>query len=304
MALVLDAAERKGYTPNLAARSLITRKSTTVAIVVANITNPFYPQLIEILHNEFALAGYRTILLNEKTDAHLESYVTDLVRGAAIDGLVYVSALLDTPLIGNHDGGFPVVLLNRSNERATVDTVVSDNRAGGRLVAETLVNSGHHRIAVVLGPKNTSTARDREAGFLDQLHAMDVPFDTELKRAGQYSHESGFELGIELLRTSPPPTAIFAANDVLALGVLDAARRLQIAVPEDVSVIGFDDIDMAAWEAFRLTTVRQSLADMARAAAKLLLERLTSKDKIPARTLIFPIELVSRSTVGPPPASR
>ena len=122
IARVLEAAERMGYTPNLAARSLITRRTSTVGVVVSDITNPFYPELVETLHNEFALSGFRTILLNERTDARLERYVADLVGGGAVDGLVYASAMLDVPLVGATSGRLPVVLVNRASDTADVDT--------------------------------------------------------------------------------------------------------------------------------------------------------------------------------------
>ena len=112
-ARVLEAARQMNYTPNLAARSLITRRTRTVGVVVSDITNPFYPELLDILHNEFALASYRTILFNERTDAQLEQHVAELVNGAAVDGLVYVSATLGTPLPGRGASGRPVVLVNR-----------------------------------------------------------------------------------------------------------------------------------------------------------------------------------------------
>ena len=134
MARVLEAAEQMNYTPNLAARSLITRKTGTIGVVVSDITNPFYPELLEILHNEFALAGYRTVLFNERTDASPEQHIADLVNGAAADGVIYVSATLGSPLPGR-PGGVPVVLVNRYLDDVDVDTVVSDNRRGGRLVA-------------------------------------------------------------------------------------------------------------------------------------------------------------------------
>ena len=130
-ARVLAAAQRMQYTPNLAARSLITRRTRTIGVVVSDITNPFYPELLDILHNEFALEGYRTILINERTDAHLEQHVAEVVNGDAVDGLVYVSAVLDTPLPGRV-GPLPVVLLNRLIEPFDADTVVSDNHRGGR----------------------------------------------------------------------------------------------------------------------------------------------------------------------------
>lgn len=302
IARVLAAAERMHYTPNLAARSLITRRTSTIGVVVSDITNPFYPELVEILHNEFALVGYRTILLNERTDARLERYVADLVGGGAVDGLVYTSAVLDAPLVGGSTERLPVVLLNRSSDTADADTVVSDNVGGGRLAAELFLARGHRRIALVAGPGNASTARDRELGFAEQLAARGAPLDPRLRRVGQFSHESGYHWCLELLALDPRPTAIFAANDVVAFGVLDAARRLGVRVPEELSVIGFDDIDMARWEGFGLTTIRQPLAEMARAAAGLLLERIASETSTRTSTRVFPVEAVHRATLATAPA--
>lgn len=303
IARVLEAAERMGYTPNLAARSLITRRTSTVGVVVSDITNPFYPELVEILHNEFALSGFRTILLNERTDARLERYVAELVGGRAVDGLVYASAMVDVPLVGTATERLPVVQLNRASDTADVDTVVSDNLGGGRLAAEVLVARGHRRIALVCGPANTSTAREREAGFVERSTTMGVPLDPHLRRVGQFSHQSGYHWGLELLALDPRPTAVFAANDVVAFGVLDAARRLGVRVPEDLSVIGFDDIDMARWEGFSLTTVRQPLAEMARSAARLLLDRIAARDPgPPARRRVYPVEVVHRDTVADAPS--
>src|SRR5207342_536621 len=153
-ARVMEAARQMNYTPNLAARSLITRRTGTVGVVVNDITNPFYPELLDILHNELAIAGYRTVLFNEQTDASVEQHVGDIVKGAAVDGLVYVSATLGTPLPGHGAREIPVVLVNRYIDSAPVDTVVSDNHRGGRLVAEAMVGLGHRRIGLITGPEN------------------------------------------------------------------------------------------------------------------------------------------------------
>ena len=300
MARVLEAAQQMNYTPNLAARSLITRKTGTIGVVVNDITNPFYPELLEILHNEFALAGYRTVLFNERTDASPEQHIADLVNGAAADGVIYVSATLGSPLPGR-PGGVPVVLVNRYLDNVDVDMVVSDNRRGGRLVAEALIELGHRRIALIAGPENTTTSRDRERGFREQLKASGVEFDEALRRVGQFSHSSGYQWCLDLLASERRPTAVFAANDVIAFGALDAARRVGVRVPAELSIVGFDDIDMAGWEGFSLTTVRQALAEMGRAAANLLIERVESGDGGPPRRRVFPVGLVRRDTLAAAP---
>ena len=197
-ARVLRAAREMNYTPNLAARTLITRKTRTVGVVVSDITNPFYPELLEILHNEFALAGYRTVLFNERTDASAEQHLADLVNGSAADGIVYVSATLGSPLPGR-PGGVPMVLVNRYLDDVDVDTVISDNRRGGQLVAEAMVELGHRRVAVIAGPENTTTSRDRERGFREQLTGSGVSFDESLRRVGQFTHHSGYQWCLDLL---------------------------------------------------------------------------------------------------------
>ena len=230
-ARILEAARQMDYTPNLAARSLITRRTGTIGLIVSDITNPFYPELLGVLHNEFALAGYRTVLFNERTDAPLERHVADLVNGAAVDGLVYVSATLGMPLPGSGTGRIPVVLVNRYVDGDAVDTVVSDNRGGGRAVAEAMLDLGHRRVALISGPENATTSRDREQGFREGLESRGVELDDTLRRVGQFSHHSGYQWGLDLLASRARPSAIFAANDLIAFGALDAARRIGIRGP-------------------------------------------------------------------------
>jgi LacI family transcriptional regulator len=300
-ARILEAARQMEYTPNLAARSLITRRTGTIGLIVSDITNPFYPELLGVLHNEFALAGYRTVLFNERTDAPLERHVADLVNGAAVDGLVYVSATLGMPLPGSGTGRIPVVLVNRYVEGDAVDTVVCDNRSGGRAVAEAMLDLGHRRVALISGPENATTRRDREQGFREGLESRGDELDDTLRRVGQFSHHSGYQWGLDLLASRTRPSAIFAANDLIAFGALDAARRIGIRVPDDLSVVGFDDIDMAGWEAFNLTTVKQPLGKMGREAVGLLLERIAAaEDAVPPRRRTLPVELVRRRTLAPP----
>jgi LacI family transcriptional regulator len=300
-ARVRETARQMNYTPNLAARSLITRKTGTVGLIVSDITNPFYPELLDVLHNEFALAGYRTVLFNERTDAPLEQHVADVVNGAAVDGLVYLSATLGTPLLGRGMRAVPVVLVNRYVDGAEVDAVVSDNVRGGRAVAEAMVALGHRRIALIAGPENATTSRDRERGLREGLKERGLELDEALRRVGQFSHHSGYQWCLDLLAGEQRPTAIFAANDVIAFGALDAARRIGVRVPDELSIVGFDDIDMAGWEGFNLTTVRQQLPEMGRAAVGLLLERIGSDDERAPRRRVLRVRLVRRGTLAAAP---
>ena len=190
------------------------------------------------------------------------------------------------------------MLLNRDAEGPPLDRVMADHRGGAVQVADLLVKLGHERLAFIAGPANTSTSRDREAGFTDALRRHGMPLDPALRRAGEFTHQSGFQWATDLLELPDPPTAIFCANDVVAFGALDAARRLKIDVPRQLSIVGFDDIPMASWEAFSLTTVRQPLAEMARDAARLLIARIEGRDGSEPSRIVFPTHLVQRSTTA------
>jgi LacI family transcriptional regulator len=298
VARVKASAARLGYLPNSAARSLITRRTDTIGVIVSGITNPFYPELLDVLHDEFGLSGYRTVLVNERTDGRGLDALPQL-RGRSVDGLVFVSATLGSTLPDEvRRSGIPVVLLNREIDSDTVDRVVSDNVGGGRIAADALADLGHRRIGLLAGPLNASTARDREAGFLGRLAERGLDVDDRLVRRGEYSHQSGYQGCLELLAADPRPTALFCANDVVAFGALDAARRAGVAVPGELSIVGYDDVEMAGWEVFSLTTVRQPLRQMARRAARMLVERIEGDPALPGRREVFPAGLVRRNTTG------
>jgi LacI family transcriptional regulator len=305
VARVQQAAEQLSYVPDAAARSLTTGRTLTVGVVVADITNPFYPEIVEVLHAELGREGYATVLLNDPRGDDLARHL----RGRSVDGLIVVSATLDDGLAAQLPRlGVPLVLLNRDLDAIAADRVLSDNVAGGALVAEHLLDLGHRRIGLIAGPANTSTARDREQGMRAALAARGLELAPELRRAGSFSHHSGHQGCLELLRLQEPPTAIVCASDVVAFGALDAARRAGVDVPGELSVVGYDDIAMAGWEAFALTTIRQPLGQMAKLSVRLLLERLRGqergggRDAAPRRE-IFPPHVVKRGTTAPPQTS-
>ena len=300
-ALVETAARRLGYVPIAAGRSLSTRRTGTAAIVVADITNPFYPELVDALHDELARAGYRSVLLNERTDGHGAEGIRSLLRSGVVDGVIVATATIDdrTRRLLT-DERAPIVQLVREVGEALRDAAVCDNRGGGELAAELLAGLGHRRIGVVAGAPDASTTRERQAGFATALQRLGLSLDPDLQRSGDFAHHTGYGACLELLDLPEPPTALFCGNDVIALGALDAARRRRIAVPDRLSIVGFDDISLAGWESFRLTTVRQPLAEMAHEAARMLVWRIEEADDAPPRRTVFPVELIQRATTGPP----
>ncbi|MCW2820697.1 MAG: LacI family transcriptional regulator [Marmoricola sp.] len=291
------AAERLGY--RLASTPLPSPELTrTIGVVVADLTNPFFPTLLTPIHDELRLMGYRVVLFAERTDIPTGQEALSRLLDRSIDGVLVTTATLGSRLteaVRRRD--LPVVLLNRYVDGMDVDRVVADNHEGGRLAGRHLTQLGHRRIGVINGPSNTSTCRDRYAGFTGALAEEGVEVDAALVREGPYSHQSGYQHARELLRLDDAPTAIFCGNDIIGFGAVDAARSLSIQVPTGVSILGFDDVPMASWEVFQLTTVRQPLDDMARSAARMLVERIESDTPVgTGREQVFATSLVKRST--------
>lgn len=293
---VRRAAVELAYVPSSRGRSLSTRTTRQVAMVVSDLRNPFYAEAAQALQAAFALTERRVVVV---TDSPERPVGAEALLDGSIDGAVLATCLLDSRLPAALAGrGLPVVLFNRAVDDAPVDTCVSANREGGRQIAAELVRLGHRRIGALLGPAETSTAREREAGFRAGLADAGVDLPAERVQRGPYSYEAGHQGLRALLAVGAPPTAVFCGNDVIALGALNAASAAGTDVPTRLSLIGFDDITMASWDAFQLTTVRQDLAAMAGETAKLLLERIADPDR-PPRHVTVPVTLTRRASHAP-----
>ncbi|WP_162529910.1 LacI family DNA-binding transcriptional regulator [Nocardioides caldifontis] len=299
--LIAEAAERLGYRPTWAT-STEPSPTRTIGVVVSDLTNPFFPSLLTPVHDELRILGYRVALFAERTDIPTGQQALHNLLDHSIDGVLATTATLDSRLteaLGERDR--PLVLLNRYVDGLDVDRVVADNHKGGGAAARHVIDLGHERIGVIRGPANTSTSRDRHAGLLAAVDQARLTLDDRLVHEGPFSHQSGYQHALQMLRLPEPPTALVCGNDVIAFGAIDAAKSLGLEVPRDVSVVGFDDVPMASWEVFQLTTVRQPLDEMARAAARLLVERLEyDGDLGEGRERLFATSLVRRSTTQPP----
>jgi LacI family transcriptional regulator len=296
---VLDAAARLGYVPSDRGRSLATRRTRRIGVVVEDLDNPFYLELLDELHDRLERADVRMIVLTPQRND--PERVERLVDGS-IDGAILTTTHLDSPLPGQlRERRFPFVLLNRVVDDRAFAACSVENRAGAARLTEELLRLGHRSIAAIFGPETTSTGRDREEGIRAALAGAGVALPDARTRRGRFAFETGHRACAELLADGDRPTAILCANDVVAIGALNAAHGLGLAVPGDVSITGFDDIAMAAWEVFRLTTVRQDLRRMAETAVGLVLELVDAPHGEPRR-VVLPAELVHRATLGPAPA--
>ena len=296
-ARVRAAAVQLGYVLSDRGRSLSTRRTGRIGVVVEDLGNPFYLELLDVLHDRLERDRARMIVF--APGVHDPERVEHLADGS-IDGVVLTTTLLDSQLPGELTRHrFPFVLLNRIVDGLEADSCSVDNFTGGAAVAAAMLDCGHHEIAAIFGPSDTSTSRDREAGFRVMLSDRDVPLDPDLTRRGAFRFADGHRHMLDLLDGSRRPSAVFCANDVIALGAMNAAIGRGVPVPGELSIVGFDDITMTGWAAFRMTTVRQDVSRMGRTAIDLLLARLADPDRPPQR-VVLPAELVRRSTLAPP----
>lgn len=291
------AASSLNYVTNRVARNLVLRRSGRIGIVASELTNPFYPALLAPIHEALDAAGYTSLMLtsSEKKDPD----VTPLVDGSA-DGIILAASRANSQVPALlQKMNIPFVLANRMVDGVECDRVSPDNLTGARAVADLLVSQEHRRVGIIGGPADISTSNERMAAFTQRLADLGVPVPSRYIRAGQFSNESGASAFSSLMQMEQPPTAIFCANDVIAIGALNAAAGLGISIPSEVTLVGFDDIPQSGWQRIRLTTVRVDLSRLASAAVSLLLERIEDPT-LPPRTVLLPADLILRDSHSGP----
>jgi LacI family transcriptional regulator len=331
---VRAAVAQLGYVPSDVGRSLVTRSTRTIAIVVTDLTSVFYPYLVGPLHDEVAARGYRMVLFTERLEAerdpaiHLTngrdgeappiaadgedptsaeiSPLLDRLLDRSVDGVVLTTSRLDGSVPSELTRrSLPFVFLTRFVDGVAADLAVVDNSLGASLAAAEAIRLGHRRFGAIFGPADTSTGRDRERGVRAGLAAAHLELAPADIRRGPFTFEAGFDAMTELLGHERPPTVVLCSNDTVAIGALNAAASLNRAVPEDVSIVGFDDLPMASWPIFNLTTVRQPIEEMARTAVDLLIDRIEGQlGSSTVRQRVFEPSMVIRGTLGPPRSER
>ena len=275
--VIAAIAQEQGYAPNAYARSLVTRSSGVVGIVLDRVANPFYGELVERIHERLVEIGkYPMILRFEGGSLESEAEAMQPILQYRMDGCIIASASLGSK-VAEVCAKFrlPMVMINRV-ARDHSCAVSCNNYRGGIMVGDLLVEAGHARIAFIAGREDTSTSEDRESGLRHALQR--VGREPCGVARGRYTYEGGYEAARQLLSARKRPDAIFAANDIMALGAIDAARDLRLSVPDDVSVVGFDDIQAARWHSYRLTTVAQPVDAMITRALQLLVDRIRDPD--------------------------
>jgi DNA-binding LacI/PurR family transcriptional regulator len=296
---VMEAARKLGYRPNAIARTLITRKSRMIAVVASYLDNQFYPVVIEKLSQRLQQDGYHCLLFISDKALSAQGDADELLMELLqyhVDGIVMLSTTLSSSLARScAEAGIPVLLFNRIAQGAeNFSSVASDNFGGGQLAARAFLAAGHTRIGYIAGLEDSSTNRDREAGFTATLasHGQRV----FARAVGHYSFEHAQTAARLMFGTTDRPTAVFVANDHMAIAVMDVLRNeLSLRVPEDVAVIGFDNVPQAAWGAYQLSSIEQDAVQMIEATATLMLQQINSA-KISAQHITLPVRMIARQS--------
>ncbi len=296
---VLRSMEALGYQPNAIARALRNKHSNTLGLIVPDSRNPFFAELAQGIEEVSLEHGYSLILCDSNNDLGQVLVHTKHLSAKQVDGIIFTTGGDDfedvVSLVAKETA---VLVLDMDAGRFPADAILFDNFEGGRLATQHLLGLGHRRIGCIIGPSRQSLRRERETGYRHALRAAGIAPDEALIREGNFQPASGYRHALELLRQPEPPTAIFACNDLMAMGVLRAARERGLNVPADLSVIGFDDIYLAAYTTPTLSTIRLPKHEMGRRAAQMLLARIQDPAR-PVERHIVELELIVRESTAP-----
>jgi LacI family transcriptional regulator len=295
---VLRAAEELGYHPNPIARGLKTNRSYTIGVLIPDLTNPLFPPILRGTEDRLETAGYTPLIANTDNDPERELLDLQAMRARQVDGIIAATARRDHRL---HDAlleaGTPLVLVNRRQEELPVSSATADDRMGMRLSVEHLLSLGHTRVAHLAGPLDYSTGLDRHASFHETMRSAGLEVDPTLVLVAEaFTESEGARLCGQLVSDGRQFTAVAAANDLLALGCYDVFAERGVRCPEDVSVVGFNDMPFAARFQPPLTTIHIPHYDIGRAAADLMLEGLQDGGSQPREIRLEPSLIVRGST--------
>ena len=295
---VLKAANELGYRPNMLARSLNTGKSKMIGLVVSYLDNQFYPDVLESLSSKLQESGYHILIFIASNGTKNFDQVLNEILDYQVDGIVMASIELSAVISKKIDSaGIPVILLNRSLDNMRFSSVTSNNYNGGKQIANFLIKGGHRKISHIAGNEKASTQRDRETGFIDGLKENGV--DLFSREIGNFVLDEASSSTRKMFSSKNSPDAVFVANDHMAFAVMDVLRmELGLKIPEDVSVVGYDDVKISSWPSYDLTTVRQPINIMVDRTISLLISQLEGNK--PAKQIEVEAELIVRNSAKLP----
>lgn len=301
---ILSIASQLGYRPNFVARSLVMKRTKTLGLVITNIANPFYTELAQGIEKTSTKLGYSIILCSTQSDISTEKQYIEMLRSKGVDGIIFSSAHMEDPnILALAEEEFPIVLVNRRTYhpmvKERVDYVGVNNLRGGFLAIEHLIRLGHQRIGVIGGSQESSVGLERLEGGKKALQIYGLEQRNDYFLEGNFLKRSGYQRGNEFIEMAHMPTAIFATNDYMALGVYQAFLEKGFRIPEDVALVGFNDIEFSSMKGIELTTIGQKKFEMGALAVEMLVERIEKRgDAPPGREIFLEPELIIRKTCG------
>jgi len=298
-ARVEAAVAELGYVPNVLARSLRSKRTDTLALILTDISNPFWTTVARGVEDAASDAGFNVILCNtDESEIEQDRYLRVLLQ-KQVDGVLLVpSRSVVEPIRFVQSQGTPVVVLDRRIPDAQADVVRCDSEEGAYQLTRLLLSLGHRRIAMLSGPQGVSTAEDRVAGYRRALTEARLDIDEALICYGKFSLKSGYEMAQQMLARTPRPTGMFAANNFIAIGALRALRDAGLRVPQDLALVGFDDLPADLVVDPFLTVAAQPAYEMGRRATELLLARLAGQGPAAYQEIVLPAEIIVRESSG------
>lgn len=295
-ARVYQAMRELDYRPNAIAQSLRRKKTQNIGMIIPDISYPFLAEVARGVEDVGFELGYNVILCDSNGDLEKEASCIECLQGKRVDGIVFIAAGESI----NHvqsliEQGMPVILVDRDLTEIEVDTVIADNVESGYQATEYLIQSGHRRIGCITGPRKFCISNKRVDGYRQALERYGLPLCDELLVHGDFRCKGGYEAMKELLALDKPPTAIFACNDLMAMGTICAASERRLRIPRDVAIIGCDNIALASFTNPSLTTIAQPKHEMGALAMKMLAERIGDRNSPPTKQVLS-TELVIRDS--------
>ncbi len=292
---IIEVAKKLHYKPNYRGQILTTRSTKNIGLLITDITNPFFPELVRGAEEKASEAGYTILLGNTSESEEKETNYLDLFSRGPVDGVIIsASRISNEHIINLAEEGLPIVVINRILEHPKISYVSVDMEKGGYLATKYLVNLGHSRIAFINGPSLSEAAKRRLSGYKKALIESRIRYNPNLVSFNTPTAESGYREAVKLLYTKDPPSAIFTYNDLMAFGVIKAAKELSIKIPEELSIIGFDNIFFSNFTDPPLTTVKQPKEELGRKAVELLLKLMKGE----RQNLVLEPELIIRNTTS------
>jgi LacI family repressor for deo operon, udp, cdd, tsx, nupC, and nupG len=294
---VMDAVQKLNYHPNVLGRQLRKMETKTILVVVPDITNTFFSDVLKGIENIGEKNGYQILLADTQNQPEKESEFLTYLDQQKVDGIILLTARTKKQTLNRYSENYPIVLACEYVENSKIPTVSIDNVSSARKVTNHFITLGHQRIAHITGPMEVVLSRDRLLGYRQALSENDLDIEEVLIQEGDFSYESGYHIMKKLLALSDRPTAVFASNDEMAIGAIKAINHHHLSVPEDIAVIGFDDIKMASIMEPNLTTIAQPAFEIGKKAFDLLID-LMKHEEVNLKHFVLNDSLVIRSSCG------